>query len=57
MLQKWSWDGHALAACAWSVFSLELILLTIHILCSVTLGAMECVLVGNLMRAVMRSAI
>lgn len=39
MLQKWSWDGHALAACAWSVFSLELILLTIHILCSVTFGS------------------
>lgn len=50
LLQKWSWDGLTLATCAQSIFSLELILLTIHILCSVTLGAMECVLGGYLVR-------
>lgn len=55
MLQKWSWDGHTLATCAQSVFFLELILLTIHILCSVALGAMECVLGGNLIRTFMKS--
>lgn len=53
LLQKWGWDGHTWATCAWSVFSLELVLLTIHILCSVTLGAMECALGGNLIRTFM----
>lgn len=57
MLQKWSWDGHTLAACAQSVLSFELILLAVHILCSVTLGAMEHVLGGNLLRTFMESTI
>lgn len=57
MLQKWSWYGHTLAACAQSVLSLELILLAIHILCSIILGAMERVPGGNLLRTFMESTI
>lgn len=36
-LQKWSYNDHILATCAQNVLSLELTLLLIHILCSVTL--------------------